>query len=437
MEKTYLELLAENDEEARKEFPENAKDLLTANFVEYDDQVEGHDHHPDELVDQHEFQKPQGSHQLAGLMPEPTKDIHKTTTSVRYDKDVKIHVISIDSRFRADQGSNPSNFLFKMLSPIKNVISVRLSSLEIPNTWYAFSSIRGNTSMLVSVDYLPVGTPPPPVINDKTQYVLAYQQARFVIEEGNYSVNTGDDNDLLIHLYNVLNGNTIIGINTYGLTGVTFSVILDPISGKLSIGCFEDNTFPLKDPTQPISPYNPQLTAFDYYNQPTFLDPAVSPRPYGCPKPLNFFINFADGRFSTRDYNWGLGYNLGYRVYQTDVAYVQTASSVIDVIDSNYVFLSLNPDWRVVEHNQPDSSQTAAFAKIIVDVPKNSIVYDSGSNTITKQYYLRQPTNIASFNISITDEYDQYVQLEGGNVSMTLEVTEVLHASLFEAMREH
>ena len=99
MEKTYLELLAENDEEARKEFPENAKDLLTANFVEYDDQVDGHDNHPDELVDQHEFQKPQGSHQLASLMPEPVKDVHKTTTSVRYDKDVKIHVISIDSRF--------------------------------------------------------------------------------------------------------------------------------------------------------------------------------------------------------------------------------------------------------------------------------------------------------------------------------------------------
>jgi hypothetical protein len=122
-------------------------------------------------------------------------------------------------------------------------------------------------------------------------------------------------------------------------------------------------------------------------------------------------------------------------MYQTDYAYAQVATSIIDVLDSNYVFLSLNPDWRVVEHNQPDSTQTSAFAKVIVDVPKNDIVYDSGSNTITKQYFLRQPTNIATFNVSIVDEYEQYIQLEGGNISLTLEVTEVLHSSLYESMR--
>jgi hypothetical protein len=155
----------------------------------------------------------------------------------------------------------------------------------------------------------------------------------------------------------------------------------------------------------------------------------------GYETPVRFSINFADGIYSNRDDNWGLGYNLGYRVQQTEVATSQTADSIIDVIDSNYVFLSLNPDWRVVEHNQPDSSQIAAFAKVIVDAAKNDIVYDNGANTITKKYYLKQPTNITAFTITVTDEYDQYVQLEGGNVSMTLEVTEVLHASLYETMR--
>jgi hypothetical protein len=155
----------------------------------------------------------------------------------------------------------------------------------------------------------------------------------------------------------------------------------------------------------------------------------------GYETPVNFSMNFADGIYSNRDDNWGLGYNLGYRIRQTDYSISQTAECIIDVLDSNYVFLSLNPDWRVVEHTQPDSSQTAAFAKVIVDVPKNSTVYDDGANTITKQYVLKQPTNISSFDISISDEYDQYIQLEGGNVSLTLEITEVLHASLYDAMR--
>jgi len=403
MDKTYLELLAENDEEARRDFEPNAKDLLTANYVEYDDQVDGHDAYPDELEDQHEFQKPQGSHQAAGLMPEQAKDVHKTTTGVAYDKSVQIHVISIDSRFRTDQGSNPSNFLFKLLTPIKNVISVRLSSLEIPNTWYTFSEIRGNTSMVVYVQNLNTYG-----LGDLPELTTG----RVVIAEGNYTANTNDSNDILIELFTQLN-------KTF--SDVTFSVYFNSITGKLTISCFTKN--------------NPPAGGYTYANQ---AKPMPNPPPtklIGFESPLTFSINFADGIYSNRDDNWGLGYNLGYRVQQTNVSTFQTAESIIDVVDSNYVFLSLNPDWRVVEHNQPDSSQTAAFAKVIVDAEKNAIVYDNGANTITKKYYLKQPTNITAFNISITDEYDQYVQLEGGNVSMTLEVTEVLHSSLYEAMR--
>ena len=405
MEKTYLELLAENDEEARKEFEPNAKDLLTASFVEYDD-IEAHDTNQlHELEDQHEFQRPQGSHQAATIMPDPVKNVHRTTSDVRYDKDTYTHVISIDSRFRTDQGSNPSNFLFKLVSPIKNVISVRLSSLEIPNTWYTFSDIRGNTSMVIQS-------------TDGNGNFTVFDRTK--IEEGNYSVNTLRDDDILLELYNKLN-------DTVATANLTFGVYFSSVTGKLTLACFQNNNFPVVQGTP--------LSAFDYNNQPK-TDPTKTGTP-GYPPPVLFSINFADGKFSNRDSNFGLGYNLGFRIYQTDYAYAQAATSIIDVLDSNYVFLSLNPDWRVVEHNQPDGNQTPAFAKVIVDVAKNDIVYDNGYNTITRRFVLRQPTNITAFNIAILDEYEEYVQLEGGNVSMTLEVIEVLHASLYESMREH
>lgn len=398
--KTYLELLAENDAEARREFEPNAKDLLTANFVEYDDHVGGHDAHPDELEDQHEFQKPQGSHQLASLLPEPKGDVHKSTTAVQYDKHVQIHVISIDSRFSANEGDTSSDFLYKLLSPIKNVISVRLSSLEIPNTWYTFSHNRGNVSMIVAVNNTTI-------------------EHKFVkITEGNYSANAifpgtpVPPNDIFLELFIKLN-------NTF--TSNSFSVYFHPISGKLTISCFKK--------------MNPPTGGYTYLNQPKLMPSPPPSTLTGYEIAVPFSINFADGIYSNRDDNWGLGYNLGYRVQQTPVGTSHTADSIVDVVDSTYIFLSLNPDWRVVEHNQPDSSQTAAFAKVIVDVAKNDIVYDDGGNTITKQYFLKQPTNISSFNISITDEYNQYIQLEGGNVSMTLEVTEVLHSSLYETMR--
>jgi hypothetical protein len=77
----------------------------------------------------------------------------------------------------------------------------------------------------------------------------------------------------------------------------------------------------------------------------------------------------------------------------------------------------------------------AAFAKIIVDVNKNDIIYDNGSNLLTKTFTLKQPTNISSFKVSLYDEYGQFLILKGGEVSMTLEVTEVVHSALYESLR--
>ena len=82
--KTYLELLAENDEEARKDFEPNAKELFIEHN-EYDD-IEAHGKEHDELEDQEAFQKYGGSHQQASKLGElpPTKSTH--TNSIDYEK---------------------------------------------------------------------------------------------------------------------------------------------------------------------------------------------------------------------------------------------------------------------------------------------------------------------------------------------------------------
>lgn len=379
--KTYLELLAENDEEARRDFEPNAKDLLTAGFVEYEEEVPGEDHHTDELEDQEAFKKPQGSYQEASVATPVKPGNIALKSDVHYEKEVQVHVISIDSRFRTNLTENPSDFLFKLLTPIKNVISVRLSSIELPNTWYTFSDIRGNVSIIITLLNGAIG--------------------RVVITQGNYSVGTLGANDILIELFNRLN--VCFPRNSFG---VTFSAI----SGILTIACYTKNNAP--------------VGGYTYINQPTAATET----------PVSFSMNFADGIFSNRESNWGLGYNLGYRVKKTEFATSHLADEIVDVIDSPYVFVSLNPDWRIVEHSTPDKTNTSAFAKIIIDQEKNAIVYNN-SNTLTKTYFLQQPTNIKCFKVELFDEFEQIIQLMGGNISMTLEVTEVLHSSLYESMR--
>jgi hypothetical protein len=374
--KTYLELLAENDSEARKEFEPNAKELFI-DHREYEDDVDPHGKEHDELEDQEAFQRYQGSHQQASYLGKLHDAKATHTNSVPYDKSIQIHVLNIDSRFRSSLKDNPSNFTFKLLSPIKNVISIRLSSLEIPNTWYTFSEIRGNTSLTISIQDSGLS-------------------ARAVIPEGNYSLDSAASNSIQRILVSSLKE---------VFPAYDFTIVQDPISGLISISCFKSGI------------------------------------------PTNFSLDFTSGIFTFRNYNWGLGYNLGFRsenftrdetnqiVKKTGFSTIHTASEIADVKDLNYLFLSLNPDWRVVEHNQPDKPNTSAFAKIIVNSPKNGTIYDNGSNTITKKYNLKQPTNVSSLKVTLLDEYEEFIQLMGGAFSLTLEITEVLDSALYETHR--
>lgn len=365
--KTYLEILAEQDTESRQDFQINPKDLLVEHNV-FDQEVNGDDHHEEELEHQEDFQKFGGSHQAAAQLATLHTTQPKHTTAVDYDKAVQIHVMSIDSRFRTNRQDPSFDFLYKLVNQVKNVVSVRLSSLEIPNTWYTFSKYCGNTSFVVNL--------------------LSGESSIIIIPEGNYSLNINLDNSIQTVLTSVLNA---------ALPGNGFSVNLNSISGLLT-----------------ISSRN------------------------------KFQMDFSQGIFAGRIDNWGLGYNLGFRSLnfldsskplQTDYYFAHTGIALPNILGSNYIFLSLNPDWRVVEHNHPDHSNLASFAKIVVNVSKNDIIYDNGSNLITKTYNLKQPTNISSFRITLSDEYGQLVFLRGGEVSLTLEVTEVLDSALYESLR--
>lgn len=368
MQKTYLDLLAEQDTEARADYV-NPKDLLVEHNV-FDQEVNGDDHHEDELEDQEDFQKFGGSHQQASALGEltPTKATH--TTSVEYDKAVQIHVVSVDSRFRTNRLDSTHSFLYKLNTQIKNVVSVRVSSIEIPNTWYGFSNYRGNTTFSVTI--------------------ISGSTAQITLPQGNYSLDVGLDNNIQDALTTLLNN---------ALPGYGFTVSYSTISSLISI------------------------QANGVFN-----------------------LDFSDGPFAGRFDNWGLGYSLGFRDNQfpdfattgkrvTNYSSNHTSQALPDILGGNYIFLSLNPDWRIVEHNHPDHSNLSAFAKIIVDVNKNDIIYDNGSNLLTKTYTLKQPTNISSFKVSLYDEYGQFLILKGGEVSLTLEVTEVVNSALYESLR--
>jgi hypothetical protein len=389
--KSYLEILAENDEEARQEFDPNAKDLLVENIHRYQHDVDGDDQYPDELEDQDDFKKIQGSHQQAAGPVAPNAHDDKTKLSVRYDKDVYTRVISIDSRFRTNPSDTSTNFMFKLPFPVKNVISLRVSSIEFPNTFYSFSRNRGNTSFLITYPSVAYGT--------ERNFTPIQQQV--LISDGNY-----DPTGLCAAVKTALKN--LVYKDTNGtIYPEDFNVEVSTLTGLVFIT-------------------NVQLS--------TDAIPLIIP----------FDLDFQDGIYSNRIFNYGLGYNLGFRNL-TPNSYLNSSSQptssnfqyqgIIDVIDSNYVFLTLNPDWKVVTHNTSDRLQLFSFAKICMNVPKFGVVFDNGANTLTKEYWLQQPTNISSIPVRLSDPYDNDLNLVGMDFSFSLEIKEVLNAALYETMR--
>lgn len=364
---TYQQVLADL-------YEETAPAVLLHQTEYEEEEIPPEDKHPEEIEKQEEFQKFGGDRAPVEYKPNPTNYDDKTKISVRYEKEVQTRVVSVDSRFRESQMMFATDYYHKLITPIKNVISVRLSSVEIPNTFYTFSQTRGNVFMRI---YYPSG--------GSTYYDV-------VLPDGNYTpIMTGNPDDISFALQVAMNN----PVDQFG------SPTTLPFTAAVSIAL---NTS--------------KMTISSGLSGP------------------GFDIDWKIGPFSDRIHDWGLGYTLGYRNKRYVGLSSYTGEGIVDTVDGNYLFLGLDPDWKNVSHNHPDRTQFFPFAKIIINVAKFDVIYDNGSNTITKEYWFQQPINIAGFPVRLTDSYEQVIDLEGMNWSFTLEIKEALNPSVYEHIRE-
>ena len=78
-------------------------------------------------------------------MPNELKLIN-TNNYKYYDRNIVEKVLIIDTKYRDNFLTESStNFNIKLPNVVKNVISIQLSDIEFPNTWFPFDEVRGNT----------------------------------------------------------------------------------------------------------------------------------------------------------------------------------------------------------------------------------------------------------------------------------------------------
>jgi hypothetical protein len=75
----------------------------------------------------------------------------RTTYGAVYATESIPRVVNVDTRFRENPGiTNAAQCTIRLPRTYKNITSMRMSSIELPNTWYDFSSTLENTNLTVS-----------------------------------------------------------------------------------------------------------------------------------------------------------------------------------------------------------------------------------------------------------------------------------------------
>ena len=305
--------------------------------------------------------------------------------------DMRKRIINIDSRFRADVSQPTTNFTFKLEHPYKNLIRLRVASIEIPNMFYSTSK-KNNCFTVKAYDITGV-----------------VRTVNIVIEEGNYT-----SVEMVVALQEQFD------IQLRGPYGIFFTVALNTISAKILITHDGVSAYPVTAP-------NPVPTA--------------SAKPFI----LDFCTCSPVGR---RPQNWGLGFYLGYRKKQYKVTnmkqtattppldvYYQEGESCLDVLGDTYCLLAIN-DLHSVEQKTTDN-YLQVLAKIIIREDKQAVIYDDGASLLSNEVIFPSPTDLKILNIRLLDPYGDPIDLCGMNWSFSLEITEVLNTKLYDFYRNY
>lgn len=374
----YQELLAET-------YSENAKNLLV-DFEDYDenqhlDGYEEREYSNYKVADPDKFNQFQGDRGVPENVVQ-VKPLDKGKGTVKRDTDVRNVVLNIDSSFRsnavptANDGSTTvsqtSWFLFGSSRIYKNISSVKLTSVEFPNTFYSFSASRGNTSFTLTIN--------------QGSKLGTYQ---VIIPDGNYQ-----------------NSDTVLTLDPTALINAIKTYITDTVAnGGLGITGFN---ITYDNQTQKIT--------FSY--------------------PLSFSIVFPTSNSNVYKNGIGYNLGFYKQSYTSTAFRTQQITSDIlpDAVQDKYIYIQIN-DWNLIDRQDMNQTSYPVFAKIQLPGTKNTIIFDSNYiNSTTKEYFFQQPVNIQKMEIKLLDALGNVIDTNGENWSMTLELKQVNDYSTYEEL---
>lgn len=323
------------------------------------------------------------------------------------DRRVVTKNICIDSMFRTNYDrTNATDFTYLMQDPINNVISMKVSALEFPNSHFTFSSYDKSNQFTITIYNAPT-----PI--DMSGIAVYDPVITHVIEipEGNYQ------SDLFTNSINNMFSNL-----RYGLEYIYFEVseinthcifrtksLGDDIKDRfLNVDLpydfyfTIDFTVPSNDNNRPLYRNAGWMMGF----RQAYYEAHFSPDPT---------INLISSQFEIKDYNW----------------YIQSESSYGSSV-YNYVYLDIDDFNKNFSTNTIYGNTTkdtylgnTVIARIPVSSCINTIVTNNASDCIAKKREYFGPVKIERLHIRLLNRFGESITLNGNDYSFILEIEQL------------
>lgn len=340
---------------------------------------------------------------------------YKTSNLNPLKRDVIKSVLNIDTLFakeRKQKTFNTSDFLYYCPEPLNNVISLKLSSVEIPNIWYNISAQNQNNTFKVEIlNY-----------NDGSDNYIDSSHV-ITLPDGNYTA-TVLETYLNNYFFNVKNGLDFLFFEINRLTGSCIFRAFD-INDAIS--------------TVRPKPYDPT----NIYYSPNLM--------------IRLNFNYYKGEFLEGDYDlfyyqqtlgWFLGFNSpNITLKNTDTFEDKFTSNVgetniyYNYIESERFFSNSSKRYIYIEcvDYQNNFKETVlgnlsttrgslsknVIARIPITSGSNTILLNNNSDLICKERKYFGPVSLNKLRFRLLDNFGNIIPLNNNDYSMTFELTQI------------